>query len=459
MDDAPPNRPETLCKEDLAGRSWRYVRCDRVRPAGADRVSDSRARRGLATLLTAGALSNTGTTMTAIAVPWFVLATTGSATRAGVAAFVSLAPVVISAVFGGAIVDRLGHRRSSVISDLASGLLTAAIPALFLTTGLGFAPLLIMLFGRWLLTGPGETARRALVPALAVSGNVRMERATAAFDAVSRGARMAGAPLAGLLIAAFGATRLGPVALLLIDAATFLASSLLIGCGVPSAGYRAGERDADGYLARLREGLAFLWRDRLLRAITLMILVANMLSTGRSQVLLPVYAREVLGDPRGLGLMLGLTGGGAMVGALAYGMVGHRLPRRPTYAVCFLLATVPGMFVLAVRPPFVVILGTLTVCGVLSGALNPLLGVVEFERIPARLRARVLGAADAGAYAGMPLGGLLAGALTGWLGLTWALFAFAGALTIICLPPFFGTVWRDLDAAPQPAVAAEMISP
>jgi MFS family permease len=116
--------------------------------------------------------------------------------QGGVAAFASLLPIVISAVFGGAIVDRVGHRRSSVVSDLASGLLPAAIPVLFLTAALGFAPLLALLFGRWLLTGPGETARQALVPALAVSGGVRMERAAAGFDAVSRGARMVGAPTA-----------------------------------------------------------------------------------------------------------------------------------------------------------------------------------------------------------------------------------------------------------------------
>ncbi|GAB2849920.1 hypothetical protein GCM10027176_61320 [Actinoallomurus bryophytorum] len=45
------------------------------------------------------------------AVPWFVLMTTGSPARAGLAAFASTLPVVISATFAGTLIDRLGLRR------------------------------------------------------------------------------------------------------------------------------------------------------------------------------------------------------------------------------------------------------------------------------------------------------------------------------------------------------------
>ncbi|HEX6470919.1 MAG TPA: MFS transporter [Streptosporangiaceae bacterium] len=414
------------------------------------------ARRGLWCLLAGEAVSITGTTMTTVAIPWFVLATTGSAERAGLAAFASLLPLVISAFFGGAIVDRVGHRRSSVLCDLAGGLLAATVPVLFGTVGLGFAPLLALLFGRWLLAAPGETARRALVPALAVAGGVRMERATAGFDAVSRGARMAGAPLAGVLIAVFGGTRLGPVAVLYADAATFAVSAALIGVGVPRPpGHVAAGQDAGpvggGYLARLKEGLAFLWREPVLRAITLMVLATNTLDAAWNQVLLPLYARDSLGDPRALGLLMGLPGAGAMVGALVYGAVGARLPRWRTYAVCFLAAGVPRGFVFAAGAAFPLLVGTQAVCGLLAGALNPLIGVVEFERIPARLRARVMGAGDAGAFAGMPVGGLLAGALAGAAGLTASLLVFGLLYLTVCLAPFVGKVWRQLDGTPPAA--------
>ena len=407
-----------------------------------------RARRGLGLLLAGDAVSMTGTSMTTIAVPWFVLTTTGSAERAGVAAFVSLLPIVIAAIFGGAIVDRVGYRRSSVACDLASGLMTAAIPVLFLTVGLGFAPLLALLFCRWLLASPGEAARRALLPALAGAGAVRMERAAAGFDAVSRGARMVGVLIAGVLIAVFGATRLGPLALLFADATTFFVSALLIGCGVPRlrpAAAPGDGHDHDRYLARLREGMVCLWREPMLRALSLMILVTNMLSAGWAQVLLPVYTREVLGDPRALGLLLGLSGAGAMVGALVYGVVGARLSRWKTFACCFFVGTVPAALVFAAQAPLPMLLGVQALSGLAGGALNPLIGVVEFERIPERLRARVMGAGDAGAFAGMPVGGLLAGGLAGSIGLTATMLTVAGIYLAVCLPPFMGKVWRGLD--------------
>jgi hypothetical protein len=83
--------------------------------------------------------------------------------------------------------------------------------------------------------------------------------------------------------------------------------------------------------------------------------------------------------------------------------------------------------------------------------LNPLIGVVEFERIPARLRARVMGAGDAGAFAGMPVGGLLAGALAGAAGLTASLLVFGLLYLAVCLAPFVGKVWRQLDGTPPAA--------
>ncbi|WP_433514847.1 hypothetical protein ACQP2T_04010 [Nonomuraea sp. CA-143628] len=130
-----------------------------------------------------------------LAVPWFVLETTGSAALTGMAAFASTLPIVISAAFGGTLVDLIGFRRAGVLSDVASGLIVIAIPALFLTTGLSFPVLLALVFVRWLTATPGETARKAMVPDLAEPARVKIERATAAYDGVNRGARMVGAPV------------------------------------------------------------------------------------------------------------------------------------------------------------------------------------------------------------------------------------------------------------------------
>jgi MFS family permease len=399
-------------------------------------------KRPLVALLAANAVSITGNVFTMLAVPWFVLETTGSAARTGVAAAVSTLPIVISAAFAGTLVDRVGLRRASVISDLASGLIVIAIPALYLTAGLSYGVLLALLFVRWSLATPGDTAREAMIPDLAERGQVAIERASAAYDGVYRGARMTGASVAGVLIA-----WLGPTALLFVDGATFVCSALLVGLGVPHLSHESEQPGPDGYLHRLSEGLAFLWRERLLRGAVAMILITNMLDTGLSQVLLPAYGRDVMHDPRAFGLLIGAVGAGALAGTVMYGAVGARLPRRTTFALAFLIAAAPRPLVLALHAPFAVALAITALAGFAAGAINPLLGVIQFERIPARLRARVLGTITAGAYAGMPLGGLLAGTLTELIGLTATLAAFSVVYLLASAPPFIGRSWKGLDAA------------
>jgi hypothetical protein len=92
----------------------------------------------LVALYTANAISLSGNVLTLIAVPWFVLQTTGSPAQTGVTAAVELVATILAAFFGGALVDRLSYRRASVLADLASGATIAAIPALYATIGLAF---------------------------------------------------------------------------------------------------------------------------------------------------------------------------------------------------------------------------------------------------------------------------------------------------------------------------------
>jgi MFS family permease len=67
-------------------------------------------------LLAANAISLTGNTLTALAIPWFVLITTGSAARTGVVAFAQMAPIVLASFFGGALVDRVVNKRLSIVT-------------------------------------------------------------------------------------------------------------------------------------------------------------------------------------------------------------------------------------------------------------------------------------------------------------------------------------------------------
>src|SRR6186997_3336381 len=135
-------------------------------------------RRPLVTLLGANAISMSGNVAANVAIPWFVLQTTGSATKTGVTAFAALLPVVLSGFFGGALVDRLGYRRMSIVGDLASAVSVAAIPILNSTVGLEFWQLVVLVFLGGLLDAPGGTARASLLPDVAERAGWTLERAS-----------------------------------------------------------------------------------------------------------------------------------------------------------------------------------------------------------------------------------------------------------------------------------------
>lgn len=402
---------------------------------------DDRRRLPLNTLLAASAISFVGSVLTNLAVPWFVLVTTGSAARTGLVVFFSVLPGIIAGFFGGAIVDRLGYKRTSIASDLASGVTVALIPLLYHTVGLAFWQLLALSFLGALLDAPGSTARLALIPDLAETAEMRLERATSAAQAIASGARLLGGPLAGLLIA-----WLGPSNVLWLDAASFAISATLVALAVPPAGRRAATAPGKSYWTELADGARFIRDDRLIRAIVLTVLITNFLDAPMLSVIMPVYARWHFGSAVDLGLLFAANAAGTLVGTIAFGAVGHRLPRRATFAGAFIGAGLP-FWALAALPPLPVAAAALAVGGLSAGPLNPLLTTVAFERIPAGLRGRVFGTLVAGAHVAIPLGVLAAGYLLEWLGARATLVGLGACLLAVTSSILIVPAFREMDAA------------
>ncbi len=121
------------------------------------------------------AISQIGNQLAALAVPWFALQTSGSATRTGLVAAAALLPTALASFLGGAVVDRAGSRRMSIACDLLNGITMAMVPLLYHTVGLGFLPLLAPVFLGALFDSPGNTARMALPPEVAEPAGMRLE--------------------------------------------------------------------------------------------------------------------------------------------------------------------------------------------------------------------------------------------------------------------------------------------
>lgn len=431
-----------------------------------DRLStaSTRSTRGLLALITllgGHGLSLLGNVITVIVVPLYVLHDTGSVLATGVAGVFATVPVIVGGALGGVLVDRIGFRTAAIVADLASGATILLIPVLAATTGLPFPVLLTLVFLSGLLDTPGNTAKSALVPDLAEGAGLSVARATGIHSAVSRSAAMIGASVAAVCV-----VWLGPLNALVIDAATFAVSALVLWVGVPRhADARPGPADdatplaapdlagplatpptgRRGYWTDLAAGIRFLHHRPLLRNLVLMIVVTNCFDAAGITVLMPAYASTVGADGAIFGVMVAVFSGGALAGAGLFTWLGQRWPRRPVLVVSFLLAGAPPYLAMAAGVPVPVLLSVLAVAGLAAGSINPLITTVLYERVPRQLRARVLGAMTTGVSLGLPLGSLGAGLAVTAAGLVPVLLAVGVVYALVTLAPLTGGSWRNLE--------------
>lgn len=404
--------------------------------------------------LTAETVSIIGTRVSMIAIPWLVLVTTGSATRTGLVAFAELTPLVLFKATGGPLVDRVGPRRMAIAANLASMLAVGLIPLLHHAGALTFPVLLALVAVAGGLRGPGDSASTAMIPSLVESAAVPFERATGLASAVERGSSMLGAAIAGGLVATVGAANA-----VAVDAASFGVCALVLvvttrGLDTPGRRVEVGPTDASeergtSYAEELRDGWRFLRGDQVLMGLCVMVAVTNLLDLAWSAVLLPVWALESGAGVGAVGLVFAVWGGASMLGSVVAAAYGPRLPRFTTYVVAFLITGLPRFVLFALGVPLWAILVMCVVGGASSGFLNPVLGAVQFERIPGPLVGRVTALSSAMCWSLMPLGGVLGGVLVGAVGLDPALFVVGLAYLVATMAPAFLPRFREMDRRPR----------
>ncbi|MFF8286599.1 MFS transporter [Streptomyces albus] len=432
--------------------------------AGRRDGTGARSIRPLAGVLAGMAVALTGTRVSAIALPWFVLVTTGSTARTGLVSLCEMAPYVLVKAFTGPLVDRAGPRTVSWTADVLSAAAVAAVVAAQLTGTLSFGLLLVLVALVGAARGPGDLAKEVLVPLAAERARVPLERAAGLAGVTERLASTVGPAAGGAVVALLGARTA-----LVVIACCFAAGSAVIACCLPrhkragpatgaehggagadgtgagavrDAGVKAG---GDGYWRRLADGFRFLRRDPLLLTVVVMVGVTNLLDAAFATLLLPVWARETGHGPGAIGTANSALGAAAVAGSLVAAAIGHRMRRRPVFFAGFLLAGAPRFVVLAADVPMAVVLAVFALSGFGAGFLNPILGAVNFERVPAGLRGRVNALGDSLAWAGIPLGGLVAGAAVAAWGLVPVLLAGGAAYFLTTNLAGLRPEWRHMD--------------
>lgn len=374
----------------------------------------------LAALLTAEVVSTTGSLVTVLALPWYVLSTTGSPARMGLVLAAGVAPMVLLGIPGGVLAGRLGARRTMLASDLARAPLVGLIPLLHALGALSFPTLLGLVFVHGAFWPAYFASQAALLPELAGDDQQRLTQASALYQGATRLTLLVGPAVGGVLVGWLGATNV-----LLVDAASYLVAFALVARRIPTVSRTPWPGDGRGLLV----GLRFLLADTLLRAWTLAG-TASQMAFQTLMAALPVLAFVRYGqDPRVAGLLVGAWGGGALLGSLAALRVPSRLPPLALSSLAWLGQALP-LWLLLVGLPAPAAVAVLLAAGTANGIRVPPLRAMVMLRIPPSLRVQTVSAETTLPFAAGLVALLVASPAMQAFGVTPVLAATAAVATI-----------------------------
>lgn len=371
-------------------------------------------------LLLAELVSTTGIQMTFVALPWFVLVTTGSVSRMAYVLAAEIAPMAIFGIPSGTLVSKLGGRRTMLLSDALRTPLMVLVPVLHWTGSLSFPLLVALVFVVGLFSAPYYAAQRVILPELFGSDEKVVSQASALFGGVTHLTLIIGPALGGVLVSAFGAP-----SILVVDAATYAVAFILVLTLVRGGKPVPQDESSRGLLA----GVRFLARDRVLGPMALTAILLDA-AIGALFTSLPALAFvRFHRDPQVAGFLFTAFGIGALCGSITAMKALERFAPLRLLNGAVGLAVLP-LWILVVTLPWQAVGAALLVFGLLVPLVNsPAMGLIS-TRPPEALRAKVLTAVMTASALGGPAGRVVVGPMFDNWGIDATYAAIAGAITL-----------------------------
>lgn len=389
-------------------------------------------------------LSQVGSQMRYVAVPYQVFRITGSTVAVGLIGLVEVVPLIVFSIAGGALADSTDRKR--LVAWVQIGLIASSAAL----AGLSFGAQSPSLWWIFILTGISSAfsaierpARTAMAPALVAAD--QFAAVMALRQVVFQTTQIVGPALAGVLIGVLarqGASYDGVAWVYVIDAVTFVAAlaSLRWIPRLPPAREDAELRTLRGQVDSVAEGFRFSLRSAVILPIFVIDLVAMVF--GMPRAVFPALAENSFGGASALGLLYAAPAAGALVGALTTGWV--KRVRRQGFAVIVavglwgLSITLVGLSLFS----FALTLLLLAFAGAADVVSAVFRGTILLEKTPDAFRGRVsalqlmvvtsgprLGDIEAGLVAGafgapasIVIGGLASLAGTAWVASRWTAF-------------------------------------
>jgi MFS family permease len=383
--------------------------------------------RDYALFWSAAIISNSGTWMQTITVPFVIFQLTHSTTWVGVTAVMAFAPGLVVGPVAGSIADRLPRKQVVLVTQTVMMLAAFALWATWISHVATAELILGILLVSAVAGGFNISSWQSLVPQLVPQEH--MLNAIRLNSMQFTAARAFGPALAGFVLGEFG-----PAAAFLFNAVTFL---LVLGALATVQPRPIDLPTPPSVLDHLRAGLRYVRERRALVLPVLTMFVVSFFGSSVIQLAAPLAKRVFDVGKTEYGFLVAAFGVGAVLGTFLTLAYGDRV-RRSRMAIGGLLLFAAGEFVLGSAPMYAIGLSGLFAMGWAYMLVAVSLNTSIQARVDEDHRGRVLSIYLMGLFAGVPFGALTGGALANVVGLravviggATVLLTFAALVTVM----------------------------
>ncbi len=370
-----------------------------------------------------------------ISIPWLILEKSDSPSFAGLVVALSAIPALVISPISGWFVDHLGRKTVSISADLMSAISVIAFPIIAwqfeLTNGL---ILILALIGA-LFDPAGYTARKTLLIDTAQQSGMNQEKLNGIHEGVFGVGWVFGPAIGAWLIATIGVIN------------SFTAASVLFLVAAISIFLLRIEnkkvhidqfKDTN---TKLSQGFKVLWNDKLLRTITISVLILAAIYLPTESIILPTYF-ENLGKPAQLGIVISALAAGSTFGSFGYGYISARVSKKSLIRITFIGSSI-SMLPMALLPATWIMVVAGFFLGLFWGPFNPLMTSLIQNRVSESEHGRVFGLQLSAFYAAPPIGMVLTGVAVEQIGLQ---ATYMGLALILGATSIFVLLTRSLRA-------------
>ncbi|HHO56505.1 MAG TPA: MFS transporter [Trueperaceae bacterium] len=388
-------------------------------------------------LFVATSASLLGDQFTLIATPWLVLQLTGDPMILGIVLALEGIPRALFMLFGGVVTDRYSPRVIILLADIIRFVIVSLMALAVFTGYIQVWMLYVFSLGFGLVSGFAVPAGNSIVPTLIEERDLQ-----AGNSIVMGGGQLVGfvgPVVAGLIIAKFSESLFGVGIAFAVDALSFAVSAISL--LLMRSAKKTKSLDNETVLGSIITGLKYVWEDKALRLMFLIIAAINFLFVGPILVGIPVLADTRLAEgAKAFGLLMSTFAAGNLFGYIVAGL----LPK-PTGRLMRLL-------VIALLASFGISLGIMgfishvwtgLIMMFLVGLGNGYMTITLFSQIQARapkdMLGRIMSLLMLSSMGLVPVSQAIAGAVGAW-NLT-LLFVLSAGLIIVV------TIWTAFQSA------------